>query len=120
MNLARLLQDKEWSWRAHELNPKRNESLVWYTMYCRSKNLFTHELLAMVQYATSIEKPLHNVLFVETDVYEWRMWDELAIVSYYMGRKDITKKAVARLLSDNLFPPDQKPRIENMMRAALN
>jgi glycosyltransferase involved in cell wall biosynthesis len=120
MNLARLLQDKEWSWRAHELNPKRNESLVWYTMYCRSKNLFTHELLATILYATSIEKPTHDVLFVETDIYEWRMWDELAIVAYHMGRKDIAKKAVAKLMSENLFPEDQRPRIENIMKAALS
>jgi glycosyltransferase involved in cell wall biosynthesis len=120
MNLARLLQDKDWAWRAHELNPKRNESLVWYTMYCRSKNLFTHELLATILYATSIEKPVNDVLFVETDIYEWRMWDELAIVAYHMGRKDITKKAVAKLMSENLFPEDQRPRIENIMKAALS
>jgi glycosyltransferase involved in cell wall biosynthesis len=120
MNLARLLEDKEWAWRAHEFNPKRNESLVRYASHCRSKNLFTQELLAMILYATSISKPTEQVLFVETDIYEWRMWDELAVIAYHCGRKDIAKQAGARLLSESLFPPDQRARIENNMRAALS
>ena len=120
MNLARLLEDKEWAWRAHEFNPKRNESLVRYASHCRSKNLFTQELLAMILYATTIPKPTEQVLFVETDIYEWRMWDEMAVIAYHVGRKDLAKQAGARLLSDNLFPPDQRARIENNMRAALS
>lgn len=120
MNLARLLQDKDWAWRAHEFNPKRNESLVWYASHCRSKNLFTHELLALILYATTIQKPAEQVLFVESDMYDWRMWDELAVIAYHMGRKDIAKQAGARLLSENLFPPDQRARIENNMKASLS
>jgi tetratricopeptide (TPR) repeat protein len=119
MNLARLLQDKEWSWRAHELNPLRNESLVWYVSYCRAKNLFTHELLATILYATTIPKPIENVLFVEKDIYEWRMWDELAVIAFHTGRKDISKQAGARLLSENRFPPEQRARIENNLKCAL-
>jgi glycosyltransferase involved in cell wall biosynthesis len=120
MNLARILQDKDWAWRAHELNPARNESLVWYATYCRSKNLFTYDLLAMIMYATTIPKPGDQVLFVENDVYDWRMWDELAIISFHLGRKDISKQAGARLLSDNKFPPDQRQRIETNMKFALS
>jgi glycosyltransferase involved in cell wall biosynthesis len=120
MNIARLLQDKEWAWRAHELNPRRNESLVWYAIYCRTKNLFTPELLAMILYATSISKPTDNVLFVEADIYEWRMWDELAIIAYYNGRKDITKQAAAKLLAENKFPPSERARIEAIMKAGLS
>jgi glycosyltransferase involved in cell wall biosynthesis len=120
MNLARLLQDKEWAWRSHEMNPQRNESLVWYVTYCRSKNLFTHELLAMIAYATTITKPSDSVLFVENDIYDWRMWDELAIVSFHVGRKDISKQANARLLSENKFPPSERQRIEHNMKAALS
>jgi len=119
MNLARLLQDKDWAWRAHELNPKRNESLVWYASYCRAKNLFTPEVLAMIMYATTIAKPTEQVLFVENDIYDWRMWDELSIISYFLGRKDIAKQAGVRLLNDNLFPPEQRARIEKNLKAAL-
>ena len=120
MNLARLLQDKDWAWRAHEFNPKRNESLVWYASYCRAKNLFTHDLLALIMYATTIPKPTENVLFVENDIYEWRMWDELSVIAFFMGRKDIAKQAGARLLADNKFPPSERARIENNMKNALS
>jgi len=120
MYLSRLLQDKDWAWRAHELNPRRNESLVWYASYCRSKNMFTHDLLAMIMYATTIPKPTENVLFIETDIYEWRMWDELAVIAYHTGRKDIAKQAGARLISENLFPPEHRARIENNLKCALN
>ena len=120
MNLARLLQDKDWAWRAHEFNPQRSESLVWYASYCRSKNLFTHELLATIIYASTITKPTENVLFVEGDNYDWRVWDELAIIAYQMGRKDLAKQAGYRLLHENKMPPDQRARIENNLKAALS
>jgi glycosyltransferase involved in cell wall biosynthesis len=120
MNVAKLLQDKDWAWKAHELNPLRNESLVWYASYCRSKNLFTHEVLSMIMYATTIAKPTENVLFVESDIYDWRMWDELAVIAHFMNRKDIAKTAGARLISDNKFPPDQRVRIENNLKCALS
>lgn len=120
MNLARLLQDKEWAWKAHELNPNRNESLVWYASYCRGMNLFTHDLLAMIMYATTIPKPTEQVLFVENDIYDWRMWDELCVIAYHTGRKDVSKMAAARLLAENKFPPEQRSRIEMNMKAALS
>lgn len=119
MNIAKLLHDKEWAWKAHELSPTRNESLVHYASYCRSNNLFTAELLALIMYATTITKPKENVLFVESDIYEWRMWDELSIIAYHTGRKDIAKQAGARLLTDNLFPAEQRARIENNLKCAL-
>uniref|UniRef100_A0A6C0CV50 Glycosyltransferase 2-like domain-containing protein n=1 Tax=viral metagenome TaxID=1070528 RepID=A0A6C0CV50_9ZZZZ len=120
MNIARILNDKEWAWKAHEFNTERNESLVHYASYCRANNMFTPEVLAMIMYATTIPKPKENVLFVETDIYEWRMWDELAVIAFHTGRKDISKQAGARLLSENRFPPDQRARIENNLKCALN
>jgi hypothetical protein len=78
--------------------------------------MFSSELLAMIMYATTITKPTANVLFVENDVYDWRMWDELAVIAYHTGRKDIAKTAGARLLSENLFPAEQRARIENNLK----
>lgn len=120
MNIAKLTHDKEWAWKAHEFNPQRNESLVHYASYCRSKDMFSPELLAMIMYATTIPKPKENVLFVENDIYEWRMWDELCIIAFYTGRKDVAKQAAAKLLSENLFPPSQRARIEQNMKFSLS
>jgi hypothetical protein len=74
----------------------------------------------MILYASSIPKPTDSVLFVENDIYDWRVWDELAIVAFYMGRKDLAKQAGARLLHENLFPPEQRARIEANMKFALS
>jgi hypothetical protein len=82
--------------------------------------MFSPELLAMIMYATTIPKPKENVLFVENDIYEWRMWDELCIIAFYTGRKDIAKQAAAKLLSENLFPPSQRARIEQNMKFSLS
>jgi glycosyltransferase involved in cell wall biosynthesis len=119
MNIAQLLKDKEWAWKAHFFNPKRSESLVQYAMYCRENRLFTHDLLAMILYATTIPKP-SNVLFVDNDIYDWRMWDELCIIAYFLGRKDIAKTAGSRLLMENKFPPEQRSRIETNLKASLS
>jgi hypothetical protein len=48
------------------------------------------------------------------------MWDELSIVAYYMGRKDLAKQAGAKLLSENLFPAEQRDRIETNLKLALS
>jgi hypothetical protein len=36
-----------------------------------------------------------------------------------MGRKDIAKQAGARLIHENLFPADQRARIENNLKLSL-
>jgi hypothetical protein len=74
----------------------------------------------MIMYATTIPRPKENVLFVEAEVYDWIMWDELAVIAYHVGRKDIAKQAGSRLLSENLFPPSQRARIENNLKCALS
>jgi glycosyltransferase involved in cell wall biosynthesis len=125
MNLAKLyLPDqekaKEWAWKAHECSPGRCESLVFYAGYCRSQNLFSQELFSMIMYASTIPKPQQQVLFVESDCYDWRVWDELTVISCFTGHSDIAKKACLKLLHEDKFPPEQRKRIEANMRAILD
>lgn len=125
MNLSRLLlsnveESKEWAWKAHECSPGRSESLVSYAGFCRSKNLFSQELFAMILYASQIPKPNQQVLFVESDVYDWRVWDELCIISCFTGHADVAKKACLKLLHEEKYPADQKSRIEDNLKAILN
>jgi len=119
LNISKILNDKEWAWKAHEANPKRIESLVAYGSYCRSKNLFSRELLSMLIYASNIPKPSENVLFVERDCYDWRVFDELSIVAYYTGDKELSKNMCIKLLHENKFPEDQKKRIETNLKVSL-
>jgi tetratricopeptide (TPR) repeat protein len=112
LNLTRLLKSKEWAWKAHELFPKRSESLVSYMAYCRMTNAWSRELLAMAMYASTIPKPEGTLLFLEIDNYEWRVWDELSVISVFCGALDIAKTAYMKLLKEQKFPPDQEKRIK--------
>jgi hypothetical protein len=111
---------KEWAWKSHECSPGRNEALVSYVGFCRGQNLFSQELFSMILYASQIPKPEQQVLFVESDMYDWRVWDELCIVGCFTGHIEIAKKAVLKLLHENKFPPDQKQRMENNLKAIIN
>ena len=48
------------------------------------------------------------------------MWDELLVIAYHVGRKDVAKMAGGRLLSENKFPPEQRARIEMNIKASLS
>jgi glycosyltransferase involved in cell wall biosynthesis len=112
-NITKLTNSKEWAWKAHECNPKRIECLVSYLSYCRAKSQFSRELLAMALYASTITKPTDQHLFLENDVYDWRVWDELSIIAFYCGRKDISKTSSEKLLAENKAPASQMERIKN-------
>jgi glycosyltransferase involved in cell wall biosynthesis len=116
LNLARLTNDKDWAWKGHEIFPMRSESLVAYMSHCRSNGKWSRELLAMALYASTITKPKETVLFLEIDVYDWRVWDELAIIAFFTGQKAITKMACEKLLAEKKFPESQRDRIETNLK----
>jgi glycosyltransferase involved in cell wall biosynthesis len=116
--ITRILNSKEWAWKAHEANPCRIESLVSYMSYCRANSLWSRELLSMALYASSIPKPTNQMLFLEPDAYDWKVWDELSIIAFYCGDKALAKKATLKLLKDNLMPADQRARIEANLKYA--
>lgn len=118
-NVAKLTHSKEWAWKAHECNPKRIECLVSYLSHCRATNQFSRELLAMAMYASSITKPTDQHLFLENDVYDWKVWDELSIIAFYCGAKNIAKLASEKLIKDNKAPHQQMERIKNNYKFSL-
>jgi glycosyltransferase involved in cell wall biosynthesis len=118
MWLTRLLNSKEWAWKAHECNPKRIESLVSYMIHCRTNAMWSRELLSMALYASTIPKPKDQLLFLEVEMYDWRVWDELSIIAYHCGEKDIARRASLKLLSDNKMPDHQRERIQTNLKSA--
>jgi tetratricopeptide (TPR) repeat protein len=119
LNLTRLLESKEWAWKAHEICPQRSESLVSYMSFCRARGKWSRELLSMALYASIIPKPEGSFLFLEADNYDWKVWDELSIIASYTKSFDIAKTAYTRLLKDNKHPPEQDARIRNNFKQTL-
>lgn len=111
VNIAQMSNSKEWAWKAHTINPKRIECLVSYMQYCRSTNKWSQELYAMAKYATSIPKPTDQVLFLDTEVYDWKVWDEFSIIAYYTGHRDEAYAASKKLLNNPSVPESQRARI---------
>jgi glycosyltransferase involved in cell wall biosynthesis len=111
-NVAKLAHDKEWAWRAHECNPKRIECLVSYMSHCRLNNEFSKELLAMAIYASSIPKPKDQALFIEHDIYDWKVWDELSLIAYYCDNKDLAIKAYYKIIENDSTPQEHLERIK--------
>lgn len=110
LNLVKLTHSKEWAWKAHEINKQRIECLVSYMAHCRCKNAWSQELYAMAKYATSIPMP-NQTLFLETDVYEWKVWDEFSIIAYYTGHHAESAAACETLLKNPNLPASQYSRV---------
>jgi glycosyltransferase involved in cell wall biosynthesis len=119
LNLTRLLGCKEWAWKAHEICPNRIESLVSYMSLCRAQSKWSRELLSMCLYASSIPKPEGTFLFLESDTYDWKVWDETSIVASYCKAYDVAKVAYTRLLKDKKYPPEQEARIRENFKQTL-
>jgi glycosyltransferase involved in cell wall biosynthesis len=119
LNLTRLMRSKEWAWKAHELCPNRSESLVSYMAHCRMNAMWSRELLSMALYASSIPKPQGVLLFLETDNYEWRVWDELSTISFFCGAVDLSKQTFMKLIKENKYPPEQDERIRKNFKIIL-
>lgn len=109
--VARLTNDKEWTWKAHEKDPKRIESLCHYLAWTRMNNKFSQETFAMAKHAASIPLPTDKSLFVETDAYTWRALDELSVHAFHTGHKEDACIASDKLLREEKFPPEQLGRI---------
>jgi hypothetical protein len=92
---------------AYEINPARAEPLFyaadWYRRHDRRQ-------AAMVIGRAAI-MPQPEGLFVEADVYDWRVLDLIATVGYYTKDRPFGKWAVNQLLRRN-FPEEHRARIE--------
>jgi hypothetical protein len=109
--VARLTNNKEWVWKAHEKDPARVESLCNYLAWTRITNKMSHETFAMAKHAASIPLPTDKSLFVETDAYTWRALDELSVHAFHTGHKQDALIASDKLLRDEKFPSEHLERI---------
>jgi tetratricopeptide (TPR) repeat protein len=95
--------------RAYELRPLRAESLWACAVHYRVASAWgPAELFARA--AAAIPRP-NDQLFVDDSVYSWRALDELAIATYYMGKRTESRALNERLLAEGHVPESDRPRI---------
>ena len=91
--------------------PNRVESLVYLSAACRKHRTFQKSYF-YASIGSKISIP-GSGLFIETDCYNWKIFDELAISAYYIGKIKDAKMLNIALLESNLLPKTEITRIQN-------
>jgi glycosyltransferase involved in cell wall biosynthesis len=95
--------------KAYECNPNRVESLFYLAAYYRKINLLGASYL-FAKLGSEIPKPV-DALFLEPDCYDWRIWDELAVAGYWLGKRAEAAEINKKLLANPNLPEYTRPRI---------
>lgn len=99
--------------KAYNKLPSRAESLCYLASYCRRRNAYDKAYF-FANLGSNIRMP-ENGLFVEYECYSWRIYDELAIAAYYIGKVDQARHINLRLLDrKNLSDEDQQRIMDNL------
>ena len=102
--------------KAWEYRPSRLESIYQLIKYLGSKKRYG---LALVFASTSMRTPpCNDVLFVEEEIWRWRMTDEYAVLCYYNGNHEEAYRVNKALIESEVYsqiPDNEKARIEKNM-----
>lgn len=102
---------------AYRLRPTRAEALWQLASYCRERQHYAEGYL-FAKVGKDIPLP-DDILFVQRDVYEWRLLDEFAICAYWIGQYRESADAGQRILREGFYRPDDKSRLEANLGFAL-
>lgn len=98
---------------AYQYRPTRAEPLYQLVRHHRIKKEM-HLAHMYAKHALTIPYPSDR-LFVNTEIYRWRIQDEFAIVAYYVGDFEAGRKVCQQLLEGNA-PVEERPRIEQNLQ----
>ena len=105
--------EKAWAFR-----PSRLEPLYWWAKVLTSEGRYQFAY-ALLFYAMALNADYgqsEDVLWVEKDVYDWRIYDEYAVCLHRIGKHNEALIAYRALLADAMVPTDQHARIEANLR----
>jgi hypothetical protein len=102
--------------KANALDPSRKEPLYYLGRLARVENDFPLCML-YTGAAMQLGQAWTDALFVDSDIYLWRVEDERALCLYYVGRKVDAQFHWNRLRQMDAVPPKEKERIvENLKK----
>jgi glycosyltransferase involved in cell wall biosynthesis len=103
--------------KAFEMRPARGaEPLHELAVYCRNKGWFWQAYM-FAKMGSEISYP-SDILFVEKEIYQWRIYDELAVAAYWTGHYLESKEASEKILQLPLTSQDSE-RIRKNLNFAL-
>ena len=115
-SLAENRFDWEGLMNAHIYRPTRIEAVYDMVRYCRVSKL--HWVgYAICKEALTIRFPKEDVLFIEHEIWDWRLDDEFSLCAHNIGRHVEAIKACERALTCTAIPPQDRARIiDNEMK----
>lgn len=106
----------DWYTRAWEYRPERLESVFHSMRKLREQKRF---LIAFAYGDIAIKtRGTGDILFVEPEIWQWRLLDEYSLCAYYIGNPDIAMEKTGAILNAPFFkdihPEEQKRLNKNM------
>lgn len=103
--------------KAYNFRKSRIESIYRIAKYYREKgkNLeaFSYGMLGYDKWNTT------DTLFVEKEVYDYKMIDEISVSSYWVGQYKISHDLAKKLLDENKIPEYYKERVKNNLKFSV-
>lgn len=99
---------------AYQYRPTRAEPLYQLARYHRERREFALAYMYAKQ-GSQIPYPSDS-LFIEDDVYHWKLLDELSVAAYYTGAIIEGRELIRTLLSNESVPVTERPRLETNLQ----
>ncbi|MFD5475309.1 glycosyltransferase [Streptomyces sp. NPDC127105] len=103
---------------AYESRPERAEPLGELARWCRLNGQRWPLAHLFARKAARLPYPGDDHLFVESDWYEWRALDELAVSAYWSGEYKESEECCERLLASGKLPSEQRERVRENLEFA--
>ena len=122
--LIAMIQQKEWNviqqklLDAYDYRPCRAEPLHIIARSLRSLGRVRAAYL-FAKEASMLSIPPQDILFIDTNVYEWMALDELAASAFYVHDYELGFAACNKMLKENLLPESEIPRVRKNYESYL-
>lgn len=95
---------------AYQFRPRRAEPLYQLARYHRERSEYALAHLYARQ-AMLIPRPA-DLLFIDDDIYRWRILDEFSVAAAWVGNLSEGRKAIDRLMAERNVPESDRARAE--------
>lgn len=95
---------------AYNFHKKRYESIYELMLYLREQCLL-NESLTYMTIALSVVYPSDDVLFVHKDIYDYKLYDEIALCAYYNNNFILSYALWKRISNEKKYPNYEETRI---------
>ena len=119
-NLKNVSEAEKYFLEAAKTNPDRYSETAYHLVrHYRiaeeySKALFWAISALFPNSLTLNSTKMKHFLFAQTDIYQWRLKDEISLIFFYVNRKDLSKILMQELLQE--APESQHQRISNNLK----